>query len=1122
MVRGETNMRVFISHSSKDKPAVEQLAIALNERGVVPWLDKWEIGPGDDIVAKINDGLDTANAGLIVFSKHSEESRWVEAEVSYLTYARIKEGKVLIPVVAGDNPFVPALLRPLARCGIDEVDAIVDALLHRRAGPPPARSAAVGLSERVTVTLLRQGSEGVQVKVRIGGQDFGEIVHTKLPRSVVSARDDFLQGFRTGLRRGPAEAERLSLERGLAELGRVLRDFCLPPGAGEALASLIDGCPLGTVVEVYFEADDPQFLGLPFEALRLPDDRLLATLPSVVTLRRPARMPATSHKTLAGPIKILVAVGAPDEDRTSAVVLDMERELQNILNAVEEAQRLENVEVRILEIGHPAVIADAIERDAYHVLHVSCHGMPGRLELEDEDGGAVSVTANELLEPIKRTGRPLPMVFLNTCHGGVEEGQTASFSEELLRAGVPCILAMQTSVSDYYATELALTFYKHLRKREPALASRALADARRDIEQARLKAIQTGASLDQTQPEYATAALYIAGEESPLADFSLDKEPLQERPVYELVGPVPQLLIGDLIGRRREMRETLRTLRGTKRDCAGVILTGLGGVGKSAVAGRVMRRMSEGGWLVASHQGRFNIQAIAASIAAALATSTRRGSGNRAAILKSIDLDDLVRLQCVAQALAEEPLLLVLDDFEQNFPTGGGAFLDPDTALYFEHIVRNVRCGRLLVTSRHPIPGGDTYLREIPVGPLSPAETRKLLQRLPGLRSRSDAELIQVLRFIGGHPRMLEFLDALLRDGKGRLPHVTEKLLKTLEGTDLDLTMRPADLGEGLKQTLLLGARDVLLGELVDIARTEGIDEVLFQTAVSNLPISPAGLAHILGAATAIAVEPAISRLLELSLLYRFHDGHVWIHRWTAEGLAGLQEQDVHRGRCNRAGHYRIWRLENEQGDLDEAVEAVRNFLAGQDFDAAAQIVKACFDVFRNAHQSVRIAALASEVLESLPIEHPAYPWIADEEAQAHVMLGLTKGALDRYHRLLDFFERLAQAEPDRSDYQRDLSVSYERLGDLYRALGEGEKAREYFLKALDIAERLAQAEPDRSDYQVDLAVSLAKVGMNDNRLKQEYLGRSLTILVELQNRGRLLPRHESMIIGLRNLMSGD
>jgi hypothetical protein len=104
---------VFVGHSSRGKPAVKALALALGARGIDPWLDKWGIGAGDDIVAGINAGLEVAGPAS-VFSCHSRESRWVEAEVSYLTYAGIQENKVLIPVVLGADAYV-LLLRPLAR-----------------------------------------------------------------------------------------------------------------------------------------------------------------------------------------------------------------------------------------------------------------------------------------------------------------------------------------------------------------------------------------------------------------------------------------------------------------------------------------------------------------------------------------------------------------------------------------------------------------------------------------------------------------------------------------------------------------------------------------------------------------------------------------------------------------------------------------------------------------------------------------------------------------------------------------------------------------------------------------------------------------------------------------------
>jgi hypothetical protein len=264
---GSVPVHVFISHSSKDKPAVEALAVALRDRCIDPWLDKWEIGAGDDIVASINAGLDQAGAGIIVFSRHSKESRWVEAEVSYLTYARIQEQKVLIPVMLGEDCFVPPLLRPLARRGIEEIDAIADALLHRKAKPILGRPPEQGRRERVLVTLRRDGAAGVRAELRIGAQQHGEAVFAALPNGLAEAQAAFLQGFRHGLRRDAAAAAQLESNHAqIARLGNALGELCLPGNSGTALAALIDGCPVGTIVEICWEADRPELLGLPFEA----------------------------------------------------------------------------------------------------------------------------------------------------------------------------------------------------------------------------------------------------------------------------------------------------------------------------------------------------------------------------------------------------------------------------------------------------------------------------------------------------------------------------------------------------------------------------------------------------------------------------------------------------------------------------------------------------------------------------------------------------------------------------------------------------------------------------------------------------------------------------------------
>jgi len=1071
-------MRVFISHSSKDKPAVEGLALALRARGIDPWLDKWQIGPGDDIVTSINTGLDEASAGIIVFSPHSRESRWVDAEVSYLTYARIQERKPLIPVVIGDDAWVPPLLRPLARRGIDEIEAIAEALKGRSAAQLPSVAPEQGRVERVLIALRQEGtSRSMRVEVRIGEELHGSVSVGALPPPLLHAQYQFLGGFRAGLRRNPVTAERSALDANIVALGRELRSLCLPGETGDAVMNLLDGCPIGTLVEVCVEAEGAALLGLPFEALRLPDDRLLVTHPSAVMLRRPVGVGARATERLAGPLKVLVAIGAPDEGQTASAVLDQERELQNILDAVEQARGHENAEVRILEVGHPAAIGAAIEADAYHVLHLSCHGSPGTLELEDEEGRAVATTADQLIAPLKASGRPLPMILLSACHGAVQHGTTASLAESLLRAGVPAVLAMQTAVSDFYATALAGAFYQHLSRREVLLPSRALAAARKDLERERLAAIQRGDVLGTTQPEYATATLFVAGAEAPLADFGFDKISLRVRPVYEVAGPVPQLRLDDLIGRRQELRDCLRTLRNDAGPYHGVVLTGIGGVGKSAVAGRAMQRLREDGWLIPAHVGRFDLGRIAAAIGVALVGSKRAEARELGEVLVRADLDDRVRLPLIARALAEERLVLVLDDFEQNLVPGGGAFLDPDVAQAFRSLAASARRGRLLITCRYPIDGAETLLARVAVGPLSPAQSRKLLLRLPALRSVDRADLAHVVRLVGGHPRMLEFVDALLRGGQGRLPHVTDKLQRLLAEHNID-PKAASRLDEGLQAALALGARDVFLDELVALARQEGIDAALFQLAVSNLPVTPAGVARMLagddGEGDLEAAKRALERLSNLSLMHRFPDGTAWVHRWTAEGLTRIDA--THRVRCASAGHYRLWRVEHESHDLEDAIEAVRNFLAGQEFDVAAAAVLECFEALRRFQQAMSIAALASEVLETLPASHRGFAAVADEEAQAHLALGSTDRALSRYAELHVILERLAKAEPDRADYQRDLSVLYNKMADLYRALGLGDQARDVCQKALAIAQRLARAEPDRADYQRDLSVSYTKM----------------------------------------------
>lgn len=105
----------FLSHASEDKATfVEPLGRALAALGVQPWLDKWEIRPGDSLVQKLFDeGLSRVDVVVIVISAVSATKPWVREELDSATVRRITEGTRLIPVRL-DGTQMPAPLQHLA------------------------------------------------------------------------------------------------------------------------------------------------------------------------------------------------------------------------------------------------------------------------------------------------------------------------------------------------------------------------------------------------------------------------------------------------------------------------------------------------------------------------------------------------------------------------------------------------------------------------------------------------------------------------------------------------------------------------------------------------------------------------------------------------------------------------------------------------------------------------------------------------------------------------------------------------------------------------------------------------------------------------------------------------
>ena len=109
------NKSVFISHSSKQKGAADNLHYMLESAGFQPILDSYEISGGDKILSKIEKLINESKYFILLLSEDSLESNWVNIELSIAHNTGILKEKRLLPVeignisneLANENPFIP-------------------------------------------------------------------------------------------------------------------------------------------------------------------------------------------------------------------------------------------------------------------------------------------------------------------------------------------------------------------------------------------------------------------------------------------------------------------------------------------------------------------------------------------------------------------------------------------------------------------------------------------------------------------------------------------------------------------------------------------------------------------------------------------------------------------------------------------------------------------------------------------------------------------------------------------------------------------------------------------------------------------------------------------------------
>jgi tetratricopeptide (TPR) repeat protein len=161
----------------------------------------------------------------------------------------------------------------------------------------------------------------------------------------------------------------------------------------------------------------------------------------------------------------------------------------------------------------------------------------------------------------------------------------------------------------------------------------------------------------------------------------------------------------------------------------------------------------------------------------------------------------------------------------------------------------------------------------------------------------------------------------------------------------------------------------------------------------------------------------------------------------------------------------------SEQGRAPEvAAEATR--LVDKGYDDSYS--------FESLAKNTHLLPHALVVLQHAPQDGEASQqtlWVTGETGDFRLSRGESLAALDSYNAARAIADRLAKADPGNAGWQRDLSVSHERIGDVLRAQGNLPAAFASYQASLAIRDRLATVDPGNTGWQRDLSVAHNKIG---------------------------------------------
>src|SRR5208282_3229759 len=514
-------------------------------------------------------------------------------------------------------------------------------------------------------------------------------------------------------------------------------------------------------LHLLISSDDPQVLGWPWEALHDPQVGQLAQTCQIErrlnTVRKPDKV---GQRWPKDQVNILLVTARPYEGDVRY------RSISRPLVELIDKQDLP-AQVTVLRPPTFESLQEHLRErpNHYHIVHFDGHGSygqneapsgsphmlqgpEGRLIFEDDEGKPDPITAEQLSVLLRQ--HHIPAIVLNACQSAmVDQGAkdpVASVAAALLKSGIRSVVAMAYSLYVSGAQEFLPAFYRDM-FRTGDVAQAARSGRQRMFQQKDRVCARGRYPLD----DWLVPVVY---QQEPF-DFSFAKKAKKAKADGGPALPTEARDTENPYGFIGRDGAVLALERAMHRKPAGLLIQGLGGVGKTTLARGFLQ------WLQATDGlGNGCFWFAFQDIRSAEFVMNRMGE----ALLgpQFITAEMVAKLDALAKVFRENRFLIVWDNFEvvRGIPgtSVAAALSDEDQAL-LKTFLAKLRGGqtKVIITSRSDEEWLETTNRyEIPLGGLQGEERWdycEVILRDLGLNiDRKDADLVTLMDLLGGHP----------------------------------------------------------------------------------------------------------------------------------------------------------------------------------------------------------------------------------------------------------------------------------------------------------------------------------------------------------------------------------